>query len=369
MVTESAAPSARLSLDAYGLEDGSRQRGIGVYIRHLLQGLSTRSDLELSVIGGLASDVPPGVERIAVPRRALTRFQAAERRWRLPSAIARSRTSVFHSTGQVPPRRSPIPWVQTLHDVTPLYFRHELLRADARKWRRYAERIRTARAIVTPSRSAADQGVRYLGLDPARMHVVPHGVDPAFSSTGPKADHPGPFLLWVSTWGPHKGLEEAFDALGRLRAAGYEHRLVVAGHLEPFARDLMVASMRARALTDAVDLVGRVEDLAAYYRAATAVVVSSRAEGFGFPALEAMACGTPVVSFDNTSLPEVVGDAGILVPDGDVAALAAALRQVIDDPAAARELSRAGLARAAAHTWERCVDAHVAVYREAGLRC
>lgn len=356
-----------VALDGYGLEDGSRGRGIGTYIRHLLDELSARNDLELSLIGGLVADAPPGVGRIAVGGVMPTRWQAAERRWRLGSAISRSGAALFHSTGQVPPRRSPIRWVQTLHDVNPLYFHHDLLAGEAKRWQALGHVVRAATAVITPSRSAADQGVRYLDLDPRRIHVIPHGVDPRFTPEGPATERSRPYLLWVSTWGPHKGLELAIEALAALRAAGYDHQLVAAGHFEPFARQLVERLLADRGLTDAVDLVGRVDDLGPLYRGATALVVSSRAEGFGFPALEAMACGTPVVSFDNTSLPEVVGDVGMLVADGDVTALSRALKDLIDDPAAAREMSRAGLRRAAQHTWARAADAHVAVYREAGL--
>jgi glycosyltransferase involved in cell wall biosynthesis len=94
-------------------------------------------------------------------------------------------------------------------------------------------------------------------------------------------------------------------------------------------------------------------------------VVTSRHEGFGLPALEAMACATPVVAFDNTAIPEVVGDGGTLVSDGDVGALVGAVRAVIDDDEVRRSHVTRGLARAALFSWRRSAEAHAAVYRAA----
>jgi len=108
-----------------------------------------------------------------------------------------------------------------------------------------------------------------------------------------------------------------------------------------------------------------VDDLAGLYRRATALVVTSRAEGFGLPAVEAMACGTPVVAFANTALTEVVGGGGVLVDDGDVDAFVAALRPVLDSERERAELSERALAHARSFSWERAVAAHADLYRAA----
>src|SRR3569623_331275 len=148
--------------------------------------------------------------------------------------------------------------------------------------------------------------------------------------------------MWLSTWGPHKGLDEALGAFDALVERGYPHHLVVGGHQEGLALDRLRASVAASEFPDRVHVVGRVPDLASLYRGADVFVVSSRAEGFGLPALEAMACGTPVVSFANTSLLEVVADGGLRVADGDVEALTNAVRQVLDDDRRAAELRESG---------------------------
>ena len=109
-------------------------------------------------------------------------------------------------------------------------------------------------------------------------------------------------------------------------------------------------------------------DLPALYRGATLAVVPSQYEGFGLPALEAMACGAPVLAADATALPETVGDAGALFAQGDPALLAARLAELTADPARLAAMRDRGLARAAAFTWERCADETLAVYREASGR-
>jgi glycosyltransferase involved in cell wall biosynthesis len=116
---------------------------------------------------------------------------------------------------------------------------------------------------------------------------------------------------------------------------------------------------------DRIQLLGYVDDLAELYRGASALVFTSRAEGFGLPILEAMACGTPVVAFSNTSIPEVAGDAAVLVPDGDVAAMVAGVRHVLDDPVYASDRREAGLRQAARFRWDDAVARYVEIFVDA----
>jgi glycosyltransferase involved in cell wall biosynthesis len=116
-----------------------------------------------------------------------------------------------------------------------------------------------------------------------------------------------------------------------------------------------------------VDLLGKVDQpaLLALYQGASAVIVTSRYEGFGFPALESMACGTPLVAFDNSALPEVIGDGGALVGDGDVAGMTAELDRVLSDQSHSRELSRRGLLRSQSFNWATAAERHRDIYFEA----
>ncbi len=139
---------------------------------------------------------------------------------------------------------------------------------------------------------------------------------------------------------------------------GLPHRLVLAGPQERWMEPHIRAAIKMAPRPDRVELAGYVEDLPGTYSGATALLMSSRCEGFGLPALEAMACGTPVVAFTNSSLTEVVGDAGVLVPDGDVEAMARAVGELVDGATLRQELVAAGLGRAAEFPWGRMATAY-----------
>ncbi len=175
-----------------------------------------------------------------------------------------------------------------------------------------------------------------------RARVLYPGLEPSFSAVGDvdvHRHHP-PYVLHLGSEDPRDDTSTAVEAARRAGA-----RLVVAGGYERGG--------------DGVETVGRVSDeaLIDLYRGAAAFVDTSLYEGFGYQVLEAMACGTPVVASDTTSLPEIVGDAGLLCPPGDAQAFADALRRVLDDPALAGDLRARGLARAAEFTWDRTARA------------
>ncbi len=353
-----------LAVDAWALSDGSQYRGIGTYLRHVLAGLAERPDVDPVAIADCDVALPPGVRRRPVAHRLRWPLQEAEHDLRLRRAIPAAGCRVFWSPAQSPPQRCQVPWVQTLHDLTPLVFVHPETARDRRHWLRAGPRLRSAAAVVCPSRSSADQGVRYLGLDPSRVHVVANGVDERFRP-GRAAPADPPYLLLVGAWGPHKGFTEALAVIAALARAGYPHRLRLVGRQDAWMARQLHRAVEAAERPDRVDVVGYVDNLVDAYRAATALLMPSRAEGFGLPAAEAMACGTPVVAFANTALPEVLGDAGVLVPDGDVPAMVDAVRAVIDDGALRARLRTAGPRRAGAFSWARTVDQLADVFQRA----
>jgi glycosyltransferase involved in cell wall biosynthesis len=348
-------------IDGHALSDGSQVRGVGTYLKRIIEGLDRRPGISLSVIASPDAPLPTGVKRIAEHTRAPRRARRLEHDLLLPRRLERADAEVLHSPAQEPPRRSPVPWVQTLHDLTPLTRPDPLLAADARRWRRIGPRLRRADAIIAVSRFSADEGIRLLGLDADKITVIPHGVDHDRFKPGPAAAPDVPYLLHVGAWGPHKGFPEALEVIGRLAERGFPHRLVLAGPRDEWTLARVHDAVDAAPRADRVELAGYVEDLPATYRAATAVLMTSRCEGFGLPALEAMACGTPVVAFANSSIPEVVGDGGVLVTDGDVEAMTGEVERLIGSPAARDELSERAIERAARFRWADAVDAHARV--------
>ena len=354
--------SSTIAVDARRLGEGSAYRGIGTYLRNLLAGLLDVDGIDVKALATPGTPLPPGVTRVPLHRRADGRLLTLEHDVRLPRDLRRSGATVAHSPALDPPRRSPVPWVQTVHDLIPLAFDDDELAIERRRWHRYGPRIREAAAVVTPSQHSADHAAEALGLDPALVRVIPHGIEPQFKPD-PDERAPGrPYVLYVGAWGPHKGYAEAMEAVAALADAGHSHRLVIAGRQDDWMRGRVQRVLDRARRPDLVDVAGYVDDLPSLYRGAAALLVTSRHEGFGLPALEAMACGTPVVAFANTAIPEVVGDGGTLVPDGDVGALVIAVRAVLDDADVRRSHVERGLARASQFSWRRSAEAHAEVY-------
>ena len=340
----------RVALDARALTDASAYRGIGTYVRNLVAALADRADVAVTPVFPRHRVAPP-------------RWATLEHHLRLPGQLARTPADVNHSPALDPVRRSTRPWVQTIPDVLPLASDDPAFSVERRRWRRWAPRVRAAAAVITFSRHGADQAVTHLGLDPARVHVIPLAAGPEFRPGEERPDVP--YVLHVGEYGPHKGFGEAASLASTLASAHLPHQLWMAGRVVADNRAAIDAAV-GRVDPDGrerIRLLGWVADLAPVYQGASALVVTSRHEGFGLPAVEAMACGVPVVAFANSATTEVVGAGGFLVPDGDVAAMAGALCSVLRSDARRAELSAAGLARAAELSWSRTAEAHVAVYR------
>jgi glycosyltransferase involved in cell wall biosynthesis len=230
------------------------------------------------------------------------------------------------------------------------------------------------RVIVPSGRSRIDLIAQY-GLDPAKVSAVPHGVDTGFApgATAGMELPPGPYILYAASLHPRKNLPGLRDAVTMLAADGFPHRLVIAGGPAPDRADS--SDLERDAQAELAHFPGRVTritqpsdaELAGLMAGAAAFCLPSLYEGFGLTALEAMACGAPVVVSDRGSLPEVVGEAGV-VTDPSPMAIADALRRVLGDPELAARLSAAGRARAAQFTWARTADGWLAVLRDAARR-
>ena len=262
----------------------------------------------------------------------------------LPRKAARDGVDVLHCPGHRGPLRSRVPVVVTLHDLAVL--RHP---KTFNRWTRHYSRVLLPRIVeaairvIAVSSFTAGEAVELLGLDEAKIRVVPHGVEPPFQPEGPAVA--GEYALAVGTVEPRKNLPRAVEAAQR---AGIELRVVGP---EGWG-DVGVQSL------------GFVSDevLAALYRGAQCLVFPSLYEGFGLPVLEAMACGTPVVTGNFGATAEVAGDAAVLVDPYDVDGIAAGIQEA---RRRRDELRAKGLERVRGFTWDEAARRTLEVYREA----
>ena len=358
------------------------QSGIGTNVRNLLASLAplARGRDQLGAALAVNALVSPGVPldwrigRRPIHRvvRSRARVEVIEHAVRVPVDARRWRDDgeVFHNPGFHAPWGIQSPWVQTLLDLIPLALDEPDLQPLRKRWQRFGPRYRQADAIIAISRHAADEGIRLLGVDPKRVHIAHLGVDPRFSPSTSAAAAAGgpPYLLVVAEYSRRKGFGEAFAVIAALADAGYPHVLKVAGQVHDFARPELERLRAGAERPERIELLGYVDDLPELYRRASVVLVTSRYEGFGLPAVEAMASGVPVVAFANSALTEVVADGGRLVADGDVDAMLKAVRTLLDSADAAQEGRQRGLERAAHFTWSESAARHVEVYRSVAER-
>ena len=281
---------------------------------------------------------------------------------------------IHHPRHLVPPGigARDTPTLLTLHDVFPLRYpelftpvigaHHRLLTAPA---------ARRAERVITGSEYSRAEIAELTGVSPERIVVTPYGIDERFVPTTPDrpwlAERFGidrPYVLCVGTLEPRKNLVAALDAFELLLREDSGHKLVITG-----GRGWRhgVFEERLARMGDSVVLTGFVADheLVALLGAAACFVHPALYEGFGFPVLEAMACGAPVVASDGGSIPELAGAAATLVDARDAPALADGIRRVLGTEALAAELRRHGLERARRYSWDACAEATVAIYASA----
>lgn len=335
-------------------------------------------DLEL-VLFGLAAlreahpDLTSAFEThtVPVPGHVKPLRVLAEHTW-LRAMVATTGIDVLHDAGGTSAGRIPVPRVLTVHDIQPLdlprnfhpvkvaYLRHAVPRA-----------VSSAAAVTVPSSFVRDRLVARLGADPGSVTVVPWSApdhDDAAPIDTVRARHGiiGQILLLPFITYPHKDHVVAIRAMRHLAGRHEETTMVLAGGQGP-AEATVRAEIDAQGMADRVVRVGRVPsaELAALYDHATAVVIPSRYEGFGIPALEAMAAGVPPVVADAGALPEVVGDAGVVFPPGDDVQLAVELHRLLSDDDHRRRLADAGRGRAGEFTPARTAGGLLAAYRAA----
>lgn len=366
----------RIALDVSAVPD--QPVGAGVYTIALARGLDARDDIDLHLVARKndrarwAQITPAATVHADAPARRPVRLV-----WEQSGAPALARrigADVWHGPHYTLPLRLDTRRVVTVHDLT--FFDHpEWHERSKVVFFRRMIRAAVARADVVICVSAYTASRLRAHCAPrGDVVVVPHGVDHARFAPGDGADArvlaahgiSEPYVAFSGTIEPRKDVPTLVRAFARVAPAHPDLRLVLAGR-DGWGADAARDAIAASGIATRVVRPGYLDNaaVAALFRHAAIVAYPSLEEGFGLPALEAMACATPLVTTSGSAVEEVVDEAALLVPPGDVEALGHALERVLDDPALAEKLRAAGPARAATFTWERSVAGHVDAYARA----
>jgi glycosyltransferase involved in cell wall biosynthesis len=304
-------------------------------------------------IGRFAAEIMqrlPGIVPLHVPVSKLSPLDPLALSWRLHN----KRDGIFFSPGFNAPLYSPIPQVLTLHDLIHLEVPEEsgpLIRAYYKVIVKPA--LRRAWRVLTVSEASRNKIVAWSGIDSQRIHVVGNGISSAFQPSGQHyPNNAASYFLHVGRRGSHKNIERLIQAFALCRKrSGSEIRLLFT--LEPDQTTLASASRHG--VDKAIDFLGNLTDeqLAFCYRGAIGLVYPSLAEGFGIPIVEAMACGTPVISSDIEAIRETAGsDNAWLCPPTDIDAIANAMQHLMSDESLRKRLREKGLAHSQQFSWD-----------------
>jgi glycosyltransferase involved in cell wall biosynthesis len=391
-----------------------RQAGIGQYIVNLLRELAllqAEENFSLTVYQSRKENRTPA-EWLELPGEKIAGrklWTPPHQRWEqaaLPLELAWGGPQVLHSPDFIPPFVRPAfnlrpTWVHkiksviTIHDLAFLRFPHLLTEESKRYYGQVRKAADSAERLIAVSESTAQDIVNQLGTPREKIRVVYEAASPIFRplsaaelakleagearGMAAKLQEKGlkpadGFLLFVSTIEPRKNLTTLLRAYRRLLddypADRIAPRLVLAGREGWLFEEIFRLAEELR-LQDKLIWTGMVEtgELLWLYQRASGLVMPSLYEGFGLPPLEALACGTPALVADTSSLPEVVGEVGQKIPVEDVAAWAASLRQLWDERSARKtEMRERGPAWASHFSWRKAASETLAVYREAGIR-
>ncbi len=366
----------RIVIDARKLHDF----GIGTYIRNLVTELGVLDHDSQYVLLTRPEDAASAAAAAGPNFQAVvetSRPYSLGEQWRVPRAVARAKADLLHEPHYVLPPLTRCRTVVTIHDCIHLRFPEYLPSRAAFAYAHAMIRLaaRKADRVLTVSDASKRDILHYTGVAPEKVVVIYNGLDARFAAV-PDAeaidrvrqrfqlDHP--FVLYVGNIKPHKNLERLIAAFASMRADGPEGlKLVVIGDETSKHPGLRQAVHRHR-LDKHVRFFGfqPVMTLVTFYRLARAFVFPSLYEGFGLPPLEAMANETPVVTSNLSSLPEVAGDAALLVDPYDVASIAEGIRRAVTDEPLRQQLIARGRRRAQEFSWARAAAQTLHVYRE-----
>jgi glycosyltransferase involved in cell wall biosynthesis len=374
----------RVGIDATALPP--QPVGAGNYIIQLIRALVTADFDHQFVI----YTQKHGPDLINLPRDGEVEWQVVDdmspgvrliwEQTRFPGLIGRTRIDLLHSLHYTKPLRLPCASVVTFHDMT--FFLYPHLHTRARRWffpQMMRLSAKQADAIISVSESTRRDAIRLLGIDPEKVSTTQLGVDAVFRVINDlqakeeivsKYDLPEKFILYLGTIEPRKNLSLLIRAYRLLVDSGTRLKLILVGKYGWMYEEVckLVSELN---LEEMVRFTGYIpqEQLPLVYNLASLFVYPTIYEGFGLPVLEAMACGVPVITSDIASLPEIVGEAGILVPTGDLDALFDAMKLVTHDKELREKLTNQGLLRARDFSWERTAQLTQQVYQKVLQNC
>lgn len=363
----------RIGVDARKLRDG----GIGTYIRNLLTVFLGRPADHSFVVFVLPQDVG-SLARVGSPLeevRVRAGSYSVSEHWLLACAARRAHVDLYHSPHYTLPLPIQCPAVVTVHDLIHVRFAR-FFPAGAGIYARTiaGAAVRKARVVLVDSSHVRDDVMEILGVPSERVRVVPLGISREFTRRSPQETErflrarslPSAYFLYVGARKKHKNLALLIDALERLPRTD-RLPLVLSGPAWTVAHPLAQRAQRAGVST-CIHFSGPLHDesdLAMLYSGAALYVQPSMDEGFGLPPLEAMACGTPVLSSSAGALRETLGDAAALLPPSEPEIWAEAMTELLQNSLRREALIRRGLDRSRAFTWERTAELTMEAYREA----
>ena len=366
----------RIGIDARKLHDF----GIGTYIRNLLRQLA-RLDRDSEYVLLARPDDCEALASIGANFRSVPEtagnYSLAEQ-IRIPWALRRERVDLFHAPHYVLPLLVPCKAVVTIHDCIHLMFPQYLPNRMALAYARTSIRTAAKRAtrVLTVSESSKRDILRFVDVPADKIDVIYNAYDERFGLEPREEDIvrvreryqlDDAFVLYAGNVKPHKNLGRLIEAFHLVRKRGLDHlKLVLIGdQISKYAE--LRRAVHKHQLHKYVRFLGYLPEdtLAVMYRLAGVFVFPSLYEGFGLPPLEAMASGTPVVTSNVSSLPEVAGDAAVLVDPYDPSAIADGIYAVLSNQTFRDELRRKGLARARQFSWEASVGRVLEIYRKA----
>lgn len=343
----------QIGIDIRELEPGKRT-GIGRFLVNLLSASALRRSRHAWILfGNQRTEPPDGFPMIRISESSRLLWDQLL----LPSALARQRIDLFFSPYRKAPLWLPCPSVVTIHDLLPFTLTATSSAQSRLFWMLMRRMARHAMRIMTVSEFVKRDIVHHLGVPPEKVTVIYHGLHPSFCPVVPEQARAqlaerlgitGDYILFVGQLNPHKNIDKLIAAYAALPDSMRQRYQVLIAGGGGSTRQALEALIIRQKLGRSVRLLGVVEDelLPPLYSMASVCVLPSEHEGFGLPVIEAMACACVVIAARRAALPEIVGEAGLLVDPAEPRSLTGALEQALTDGALRQTLRARGLARA-----------------------